>query len=1110
MKLILLILFFIFQLKKSNSLNAKLVLEVNKTLESIVIDDIKIYKNKGENNSTFNENINVNFGNILKITISNDNGDYWISGYLNIPSLNLNYSTNYPSLWTVNDSRCDYGFILVKNNFINNFSIKTIGGIDYNPSSFNTKFSYYTFNLELNKDFNENSYFDDVNNKYILNVGEDFNINFKKLIRTKLGFQSTNSHKITFTKIYINGELTSLNNVEFINENEEYDVQTFKLIMKDYGKTSSISYIGKHNEYKSKECNLKFITCQYNNSCYLNSKNEIVYCNNNNYYYNIKKEKCEKIPEGKYYDRQIKNLNNCSKSCKYCYGKEISKYNQNCIICEENYYNIEGYDERYCISKDNNIKGYYFDRLRKKYMKYVKYKGSLKNKLLNNKCFKRIFRGNEDINKNGEQTRIQRQTNDIPSDTTDTEDTEEIETCPIYYIQQEMEKECVSECEYPYPYLKNNVECVQSCYIIDENGEPIIRMKYENKKCVEECSQGYMVYNTDGNECEEIKMETLPDKSFATILQLIEKNIVALPRNVPFNGEGFSMEIISTLEEYTNKLNLSFIDLGDCDKLLREEYELKPEKELLVAKFDFVNDSDSTLTGIIRFNIYSSEGKKLDVNHCEGSQVKLGYPLKLNNPKVNLSYGELMFNNDVDIFKPTDNYFNDICKVSKGENADLTLNKRREDQYVNISICENGCTYKGIDYTNLKAMCDCDPLISIEPPTDTIGNFGKAFSTSLPKTNLIMIKCANTFNSFDNLKNSIGFWFFFFMLILVLLFFIFTFLRNFNNITNFVDGILKEKSNPPIKKVENNFITENKEIIKITKPNDENKDKKLNESHRSNNQNRIKKVLFIGKNSVSSRENLETDSGMISERNYKMKYGFDKYIYNNDLIKKDDDDINKLPFYRAVEEDDRSFISIYWDYFSNSFGLLNAISLDNEYDLICIKLNLFISELAVEFFLNSIFYNDGMVEEKYEKGELSLVVELLRSLYSFLVGIIFTKIVAKLSYFEFISVLKTEYDHSENFVFICQKFVYKIKRNLIIMFIINILLMLFMLYYCSIFCFIYHNNQIDWFKGGWMSLGMSLLTSIIIAFVLALIRYIALSKQNKALYNISIYFNRIL
>ena len=98
MKLILLILFFIFQLKKSNSLAAKLVLEVNKTLESIVIDDIKIYKNKGENNSTFNENINVNFGNILKITISNDNGDYWISGYLNIPSLNLNYSTNYPSL----------------------------------------------------------------------------------------------------------------------------------------------------------------------------------------------------------------------------------------------------------------------------------------------------------------------------------------------------------------------------------------------------------------------------------------------------------------------------------------------------------------------------------------------------------------------------------------------------------------------------------------------------------------------------------------------------------------------------------------------------------------------------------------------------------------------------------------------------------------------------------------------------------------------------------------------------------------------------------------------------------------------------------------------------
>ncbi len=1016
-----------------------------------------------------------------------------------------------------------------------------------------------------------------MNNKYILNVGEDFNINFKKLIRTKLDFQSINSYTITFTKI--EGELTSLNNVEFINENEEYDVQTFKLIMKDFGKTSSISYIGKYNEYKSKECNLKFITCQYNNSCYLNSKNEIVYCNNNNYYYNIKKEKCEKIPEGKYYDRQIKNLNNCSKSCKYCYGKEINKYNQNCKICEENYYNIEGYDERYCISKDKNIKGYYFDRLRKKYMKYVKYKGSIKNKSLNNQFFKRIFRGNEVVDlvdpddgedlvdlvdpddgedlvdlvdpddgedlvdpDDGEDLKDPDDGEDLvdpndgedlvdpndgedlidpndgedlvdPNDGEDLVDPNDGEDLVDPNDGEDLVDPNDGEDLVDPNDGEDLVDPNDGEDLVDPNdGEDLVDPN-DGEDLVDPNDGEDLVDPNDGEdlvdpegeeveveEIEEIETEELPDKSFDTILQLIEKNIVALPRNVPFHGEGFSMEIISTLEEYTNKLNLSFLDLGDCDRLLREEYELKPEKELLIAKFDFVNDSDSTLTGIVRYNIYSSEGQKLDVNHCKGSQVKLGYALKLNNPKVNLSYGELMFNNDIDIFKPTDNYFNDICKVSKGENGDLTLNKRREDQYVNISICENGCTYNDIDYTNLKANCDCNPLISMEPPTDTIGNFGKAFSTSLPKTNLIMIKCANTFYSFDNLKNSIGFWFFFSMLILVFLFFIFTFLRNFNNVTNFVNGILKEKSNPPIKKVKKNLILKNQDI---TKP-DENK--QLNENHRSNNQIKIKKVFIVN----SSRDSLETVSAMISERNYKIKYGFEKYIYNNDLIKKDDDDINKLPFYRAVEEDDRSFISIYWNYFSNSFGLLNAISLDNEYDLICIKLNLFISELAVEFFLNSIFYNDGMVEEKYEKGELSLVVELLRSLYSFLVGIIFTKIVAKLSYYEFISVLKTEYDHRKNYFLICQKFVDKIKRNLIIMFIINIFLMLFMLYYCSIFCFIYHNNQIDWFKGGWMSLVISLLTSIIIAFVLALIRYIALAKQKKALYNISIYFNRIL
>ena len=65
-----------------------------------------------------------------------------------------------------------------------------------------------------------------------------------------------------------------------------------------------------------------------------------------------------------------------------------------------------------------------------------------------------------------------------------------------------------------------------------------------------------------------------------------------------------------------------------------------------------------------------------------------------------------------------------------------------------------------------------------------------------------------------------------------------------------------------------------------------------------------------------------------------------------------------------------------------------------------------------------------------------------------------------------------------------------------------------MLYYCTIFCYIYNNNQFDWFKGGWYSFFISILTTILISFIISLLRFIAINKENKYLYNISSYLSR--
>ena len=97
---------------------------------------------------------------------------------------------------------------------------------------------------------------------------------------------------------------------------------------------------------------------------------------------------------------------------------------------------------------------------------------------------------------------------------------------------------------------------------------------------------------------------------------------------------------------------------------------------------------------------------------------------------------------------------------------------------------------------------------------------------------------------------------------------------------------------------------------------------------------------------------------------------------------------------------------MFWCYFSDNLNFTNAISKKNEFDLISIKLTVFITELSIDFWLNAIFYDDDIIEEKYNNGKLSFITEFLRSLYSFVVAIFVTYFVNKLSYFNYFVILK--------------------------------------------------------------------------------------------------------
>ena len=142
-------------------------------------------------------------------------------------------------------------------------------------------------------------------------------------------------------------------------------------------------------------------------------------------------------------------------------------------------------------------------------------------------------------------------------------------------------------------------------YIIqqDENGK--------NKFCILDESNENIV----NNENESMNSEQLKE-----FFEKIKENVLT----TEFNGENQIIEKqniifqISTLEEQknNNKENVSSIDLGECEDILREKYNMSKNQSFLVIKTDIKNENLSII--YVQYEIYHPITKiKLNMDYCK-------------------------------------------------------------------------------------------------------------------------------------------------------------------------------------------------------------------------------------------------------------------------------------------------------------------------------------------------------------------------------------------------------------------------------------------------------------------------------------------------------------
>ncbi len=242
---------------------------------------------------------------------------------------------------------------------------------------------------------------------------------------------------------------------------------------------------------------------------------------------------------------------------------------------------------------------------------------------------------------------------------------------------------------------------------------------------------------------------------------LVKSNIKTTVRNNLVSVQTASSSDLSNFNEEAVKLKLSTLNFTECEKVLKEKYQIPKALDLIFYKIDYssalnlekaniseVGSNQTSFGESISYKIFHPVTKvELNQSLCENVTTTLGIPMpkiitqeiqkvqkKIINFKTNAGNTTAF---DVSYHKSK--FFTDRCTSLVDENGHyVTVNERRALFYPNITVaCKAGCDYKGRDIFKY-AICECKNTKKKE----SLGNiFKKAILKALSSINVEIIFC---------------------------------------------------------------------------------------------------------------------------------------------------------------------------------------------------------------------------------------------------------------------------------------------------------------------------------------------------------------------------------
>ena len=511
--------------------------------------------------------------------------------------------------------------------------------------------------------------------------------------------------------------------------------------------------------------------------------------------------------------------------------------------------------------------------------------------------------------------------------------------------------------------------------------------------------------------------------------------------------------------------NISTIDLGECESIIKEKYNILQNETLLIFKME--RYIEGLLIPFIEYEIFHPITKKrLNLNEYEDLKIHMNIPVSINE--------SILYKYDLN-----NSYYQDICNITTEENGvDITLYDRKNN-YIknNMYFCTIDCEYLNYNKEQKKVTCLCKfhPGITLykeikkEQLINSVINIKR-------KTNLNIMKCYNLVFSEPGIIKNFGNYIIAFIVLFYILSAIFFYFKGYDLLCDEINEILNLKN------------IEAKEELKIEEKLKENQIIKKESVNNIKNSDDIKFSLDFNnsKESLSQKEIVKSKIG------------------NEKPIKYLNYEINIISYERAKRDDKRTFFQYYISLLLLKNIFIFGFNITKDYNPFIIKICIFFFLLSLNFIINAMFFNDHIMSKIYEnEGVYNFSNYLPQIIYSIIIASIFGIFIKRLILSQR-NILEIKYEKNKYNI---QSRAIAVIRCLIIkfvsFFIISFIFLILFWYYLSCFCAVYKNTQKHLIKNSLFGLIISFLYPFILCLIPGIFRIPSLNKPGKCLYNIS-------